>query len=497
MYGAQTLQKVGDVIGDPPPSLKGAFVKLQTGIEVRPLELLMTPTNSETWSILRVSNIYYRNPYQSADSLDVAEKSGVPSIPFRGGEATYLPGVYQAVETDLVDCFMVRDGRLRPIGRTRSPIPGNPVYRANEYVVEAIVGRPVHRLRLGYLSGTRGVDFVLDANTLMRHCLIVGNPGTGKSYFRGVLMEELFDIRARQVNFDPLDEYSNAVSDLGGVNLLIGRDYRPRLDYLSEFEFTSLIEAAIPTEFQRAIAREGFIRFVEESRRREQQGGTPLDPQELIDYVWAAAHAMRAGEETRTNVIERLKTFLNSLSVLGVGGIDLARTIEENRLVNFVFRDVTETQITFSVASILKEIMNLRGNNRIGTLLVSTDEAHLLVPSGKSNPPSKGVIKRLMRYGRHFGIGVMLITQLPASLDPEVVNLPSVRVFFATSTDQVKGISYLLSDLPRMVLEDIPRLERGTCIITGAKDLIRHSAYVRIRSDRRTRHGAPTPPLVS
>ena len=301
---------------------------------------------------------------------------------------------------------------------------------------------------------------------------------------------------ARQVNFDPLDEYYYTVQDLGGVNIIVGTDYYPRLDYLSEGEFTGLIEAHIPTEFQRAIAREGFNRFVRESRRREENGFSPLSPEKLINYVELAADNMRASDDTRRNVVERLRFFLNSLGIAGTGGLDIAKLIESRRLVNFVFRDVTETQITFSVASILKEIMSLKRRKRIGNLIVSSDEAHLLVPSGRAYPPSKSVIKRLIRYGRHYGIGVMLITQLPTSLDQEVVSLPSLRFFFATSTDQVKGLSYLLSDLPRTIFEDIPRLERGTAIITGAKDLVRHSAYVKIRSERRSRHGAPTPPLI-
>jgi len=488
--------EVGEVVGNPPPTIKTAYVKLRSDVDVRPLELLVARTGTNRWAVLRVSDLKHINPYETAESVDIEEKTGISSLPLSGDVLRVLPGVYVLAEVDVVDCYIEDGGRIRPIGRTDPPAPGSPVYKAGEQAVEVIVGKPSNPIEIGYLAGTKDAIFAVDANAFMRHTLIVGNPGTGKSFFRGILMEKLIDAGARQVNFDPLDEYYYTVQDLGGENLVIGRDYFPRLDVLSEGEFYNLIEPFVPTDFQRAIATEGFKRFAEASRRAERSGRRALRPSLLLDYVEEAAQDMRAGDDTRANVIERLRTFLNSLGVAGTGGRDLAALIEGKKLVNFVFRDTTTTQITFSTASILKEIMDLKRSGRIGNLVVSTDEAHLLVPSGRTNPPSKGVLKRLMRYGRHYGIGVMLITQLPASLDPEVVSLPSLRVFFATSTDQVRGISHLLADLPRTVLEDLPRLERGTAIVTGAKDLVRHSAYVRIFSRRRSRHGAPTPALV-
>jgi len=488
---------VGEIVGSPPPSLRKAYIKIYRGKDVEPLEFLVSSINSNIRVVLRVDDITPVNPFRTPGAIDIAEKTGVPTTPFKGDKAFLMPGVYTLVSADVIDSYKIlNNGKIRPLGRSKPPIPGSRVYRADTKIISIITGKPKYPIRIGHLVGARNVPFSFDANILIRHVLIAGNPGTGKSFFRGILMEELYDLGVRQVNFDPLDEYYYTVADIGGVNLVVGKDYKPRLDYLSEGEFRSLIEAHIPTDFQRAIATEGFKRFAEESRRREKFGFGPLDPKELIKYVSMAASAMRASDETKMNVIERLKFFLDSLAIAGTGGVDLANLIEQKRLVNFVFRGLTETQITFAVASILKEILVLKKRGKIGNLLISTDEAHLLVPSGKSNPPSKSIIKRLMRYGRHYGIGILLITQLPASLDREVVSLPSLRIFFAISTDQIKGISYLFADLPQTILRDIPKLERGTAIITGAKDLIRHSVCVKIRSDRRSRHGAPTPSLV-
>lgn len=477
-------------------SLAKAIIKLNRSSDVRPLELLITEAEGGIRILLRVVEVRSINPYLNPKSLDVEEKTGVSASPFEWTSASLMPGVYRLAEVEVVDCYREEDGHIRPIGRVRAPSPGAPVYRADHSVVRAILGRTTCPLLIGYLAGTDGVPFELDANIFMRHALIIGNPGTGKSFLLGVLLEELQRYRARVVNFDPLDEYSLTVEDLGGVNLIVGRDYMPRLDVLSEGEFAALIEAHVPTDFQRAIAREGFRSWKQASLSAERMTRRPLEPDRLLHHVEEAAERMRASDETRMNTLERLRFLLESLRIVGTGGRDLSTLIENNRLVNITFRGADETQITFSVASILREILSLRTAERVGNLLVSADEAHLLVPSGRSNPPSRGVIKRIMRYGRHFGIGVVLLTQLPASLDQEVVSLPSLRIIFATSPEQVRGISHILADLPKNVLQDLPRLERGTAIVTGARDLVRHSVYVRIRSDRKSRHGAPTPPLV-
>ncbi|MCD6513861.1 MAG: DUF87 domain-containing protein [Candidatus Odinarchaeota archaeon] len=115
------------------------------------------------------------------------------------------------------------------------------------------MGHVEYPLRLGYLVGTSRVAAAIDVNNLTRHIIIVG--GTGKSYFRGLLIELLYDLGVPQINFDILNEYETAVQKLGGLNLRLGENYRPRLDYLSPDEFEHMIEQYVPTPFQKTIAK--------------------------------------------------------------------------------------------------------------------------------------------------------------------------------------------------------------------------------------------------
>ena len=158
---------VGEIVGIPPPTVRKTLIKLSPKADIKPLELLVSPVDEKTWILLRVSDISYVNPYQTADKIDIGQKTGVSAVPFKGYEVEYLPGVYQIAEADVVDCFTLQNGRATSLGKVKSPVPGKPVYTAGREVVEVLVGRPRHPLRLGRLAGTRDIDFVLDANALM------------------------------------------------------------------------------------------------------------------------------------------------------------------------------------------------------------------------------------------------------------------------------------------------------------------------------------------
>jgi len=454
------------------------------------MELLVTEgfvEGKKAEIVLRVARVLRHNPHASATALDTIEKTGIRVMPFHDSERL-LPGVYPMVEVEVLDTFTIDNKKVRTYGNIATPIPGKPVYRADQTAIQAIVGKVTHPVEIGWLIGTHA-PFIFEADSLMRHAVILGGSGTGKSWLRGILMEKLKDLGVVQLNFDPMGEFVRTVDDLGGVNLEVGRDLKPRLDVLTPEEFRELIEDFVPTDFQRRIAVEAFVEY----KRRSAASLQPLPPERILRFAEEAADNLRASEDTKTNTVERLRAFLSSLRIAGTGNPDLPQFLKEHKLVNIYFKDVETFQISFAVASILKEIETLKRQRQIPNLLISTDEAHLLIPRGKVSSVSRSVLKKLLRYGRHYGIAVMLTTQLPSSLDQEALSIPALRIIFALSPEQIKGITFLLGDLPENVLRNLPKLELGTCVITGAKDLIKHSVYVRVTSRRRSRHGAPTP----
>ena len=200
---------------------------------------------------------------------------------------------------------------------------------------------------------------------------------------------------------------------------------------LTPAEFESMIKHHIPTDFQRTIAVNGFIKFKEESLARISRNMPPLNPEELPRFVERSASEYQARDDTRQNTIERIRTFLRNYPIFGEG-IDWRNIIvnQRTKLINIIFGTADENTIRFGIGCILKELWECRRRNQIPPLVVSFEEAHMIVPRGDLNVASF-IVKKLLRYGRHYGIGVIMITQRPSSVDPETIGMPATRVIFA------------------------------------------------------------------
>mgnify|MGYP000176754243 CR=1 FL=1 len=487
-------EAIGNIVSDHPPDLRRVLIRLKTGVRVKPFEYIVAPMkeNGETvFIVLRVLNLQDINPYATSRIVDIEDRLGT----IDGSEGVDLPRRYVLAVAEPVDAFRIEHGGdIHHFGPTILPKAGLNVYRAGESTLMALVGRVNHPVRIGSLVGAENVTVSIDANNLARHMIIVGTTGSGKSWFRGVLLEELHRIGIPQVNFDPLGDFVKATEELGGTNIKPGEDYKPRLDALSEGDFARLIEGRIPTPFQQAIAVSAFLRFKETSKKSL----APLEPERLLDCLSEAARDYNASHDTEVNTRMRLSALMRDLGILGTGlkvEESWTRLLKTKKIVNVDVRYLTDLQLQMVVASILRELISLRRKNAIPPLIVSFEEAHRIVPR-RGDSLSGEVVRQLVRFGRHMGIGIIAITQFPDSIDEELIRLPASRVIFASDPTQLREIRGLLKDLPDEVLTVLPRLETGTAVLTGTADVIRHSLYIKVSSRRRTTHGGETPSLV-
>ncbi|MCG2865248.1 MAG: ATP-binding protein [Vulcanisaeta sp.] len=485
MGGISNSRSLGKVLGDPPPDLHKAYAKPNAGVYLYPGELLKAPSSLPNHSVLlRVINYKKVNKLVSADALNVYETMGLKV------ETDGFPlGSYDIAELQVLDCFDTQNQVLK--GNICVPLPNGALEPIDEQLLISLFGgkRPdkSRLVEIGDIKiGERSMKLLIDPDIFIRHVLVIGSTGTGKSWFRGVIMEKFKEKGIYQVNFDPLGEYSEAVRQLGGVNIRIGRDMKLPLWTLTPAQFYDLIYDYIPTEFQRTIAVEAFKRV------RARRG----DRYDLVKEVGKVSEEMNAREDTYLNTVNRLNVFLDTLGITGNDDPKkIASILNTTRLLNFDFVGLNELQRDYAVASIMTLLYEFRDPNHPlidKPVLVAIDEAHLYVPSSKRTL-SREIIKNVLRYGRHVGLALMLITQLPSSMDEEAVEMPAVKIIFSISYDQLRGIRFALSDLPDDIIYGISKMETGRAIITGNRDLIRYSIVVDITKDRKTRHGAPTP----
>jgi uncharacterized protein len=122
---------------------------------------------------------------------------------------------------------------------------------------------------------------------------------------------------------------------------------------------------------------------------------------------------------------------------------------------------------------------------------LSIDEFHLVAPND-DKMVSTQVLREIARIGRHYRLGLVLTTQSPADVDRAVLKRLLTRFVHTIEPDQLDALRGIFADAPPEMIRSLPKLPRGTCVLTGVAETVRHATVVDIRA-RVTRHGGATP----
>ncbi|MBT9145816.1 MAG: hypothetical protein DDT42_01693 [candidate division WS2 bacterium] len=126
----------------------------------------------------------------------------------------------------------------------------------------------------------------------------------------------------------------------------------------------------------------------------------------------------------------------------------------------------------------MRELNELRKENKISPYVIFIDEAHLFVPQDES---SKQIIRESVRIGRHHGICIVLITQSPMDIDKKAIRQCNTRLLFAIEPDQLQSIQGVKADATQEMIDRLPKAPIGTCILAGTYETIKHAIPVNIR----------------
>jgi DNA helicase HerA-like ATPase len=68
-------------------------------------------------------------------------------------------------------------------------------------------------------------------------------------------------------------------------------------------------------------------------------------------------------------------------------------------------------------------------------------------------------------------------------------------MIFALDPEDLRVVAGQVGDLPEETIKRIPRMARGTAVVTSAMDIMHHAVIVKIREREFTKHVAETPDL--
>jgi hypothetical protein len=350
-------------------------------------------------------------------------------------------------------------------------------------------------------------NVLLKPQFIQRHLFVGGTTGSGKSYATGILLEEVNKFNLPIVILDSQNEYTALAEGLEGRVLKPGEDYTVRLSSLTETEVLELVPTLRGTLGQDLLAYT-FIRLKRELlRARESDSGqlslSSLDSSwqsgfglsRLIREMERDAPSLNITARSLSLATSRTRSFLERHKFLGQK-TNWVELLQKYLVINVDCGELDQVQLQLVVGATLRELQNLRKRGLIPPHVIVLDEAHLLVPEGYDSP-CKQVIRENVRIGRHYGICMILITQSPVDIDKKTIRQCNTRFIFALEPDQLDSLRGVKADATEDMLNRLPKMPRGSCILSGTYETIKHAIPIKIRSDRKTPPGGEAPDIFN
>jgi hypothetical protein len=101
-------------------------------------------------------------------------------------------------------------------------------------------------------------------------------------------------------------------------------------------------------------------------------------------------------------------------------------------------------------------------------LLIVMEEAHRYLSAVHSGSPARDMVQRIVKEGRKFGIGAMIVSQRPSEIDETILSQCGtfIALRLSNSTDRAR-VQAALPDSLAGIIDSLPVLRTGEAVITG------------------------------
>lgn len=474
---------IGTVASDSEtPTFEVVRIKLKAGRDVRPNTIIRIPVSrSETVTLIgRIRTAHENNPNEVVGAIHLRDTLQMQAnYPTEEDSTT----IFRVIEAELVEELYLENGERKTRSPQTLPQSGSQVFLATGDEIVATLGlatAPSDGLFLGNAVSGVETKVILKREAIQRHFFIGGTTGSGKSYAMGVLTEELRKQDLPVVFIDTQDEYSSLAQTLGGQVRIPGEDFSIRISSLTEREVVSLIPT--DSDLQKDIIGAAFNELMDELRA-DARAKFVID--DLVERVKAVGPHLTK-QPNSVELAARRTQFLKRNDIFGEG------MNTENWLktmypcLSIRCKHLTSARLQTVATAVLRELQDLRLRGFIPPYVAVIDEAHLFVPEGEGST-CKQVIREGVRIGRHHGICMVLLTQSPVDIDKSVIRQCNTRMIFALEPDQLDAIRGVKSDASEAMLRALPKMPRGTCLLSGTYESVKHCIPLRVRLRQETK----------
>ena len=492
------------------PSFGQLGVLLEPDAEVKPGQFLAVwhgRRNRHLLTILQVGDCREVNPNEEPQLSAARERLGLASS--YAGEATSTR-IYRIASCETMEEFEIElakeewtlVGTHAPEALSRS---GDPVVLLPDALSQAAIGSlddPTKGINLGTAYGASSFPVTLVPNVLQMHIGVFGNPGKGKSYLSGIILEEAHAWDIPILAIDVNGELIEAARALNGLVITLpdAAKFGLSLNLLTPPELVSIAPNVQPNTNYAELIELAHDQLRNEARGKE------ITFEALKTRISALGEKLETRASSIGAAISRLSV-LQRDPLIAVGrSFDFIASLQKHKIVVLDCRYLSLRQTQLIAAAAARTLqrhgrqMTQRANEDgadeeavrwLAVLFV--DEAHAVAPNSESVISSQ-VLHELARMGRHVRTGLVLSSQSPADVDRSILKRLQTRFIFAIERDQLAAIGGVAADLGNELLGQLPKLPRGVCAVSGTSELIKHGFLLNVKR-RRTPVGGSTPPV--
>ena len=392
--------------------------------------------------------------------------------------------------------FRIIDGsRSRPVDVP--PRGGSPVYEApRELIMKALrISEP--RRETAYIGRLYKYDVpvYLDINDLVPlHTVVLAQTGQGKSYFAGVVIEELLKKGVTVMVIDTHGEYVEMAKPAqrtrlheefgveprgyGDRILVFSPDPRPGEKRL-QFTTKSLSASDILSMTGLRVSRRIQV-ILKRTLEMLKASGVPFTLADLAEQLVVDS------DDPNLELLAEAILEVHRMGIFGERGVRLSELVERGKATIINLVGVPGRPRELVVARLIKTIFQKRKEGKVPPMLLVVEEAHNYIPERPGNALSKPIIATVAQEGRKFGLGLMVISQRPARVDKNVISQCNTKVIFKMEEKDLQAVQKSIEGFSSSLAQTITSLERGTCVVMSPS--LPMPLIVRVRP-RESRHG--------
>jgi DNA helicase HerA-like ATPase len=355
------------------------------------------------------------------------------------------------------------------------PLPGTEVYKADENDLEEIFNPNEESwIRIGTLLRNSIVPAKVNINRLTtRHLGILAMTGMGKSNLVSIIAKSISGIPGTMVIFDYHDEYRFLEGD--NINF-VQAQINPRL--LTAEKFAEVIEIRDNADIQNTILLRAFD---DDDLKKKTEDN-------FWDFLEINIKEIGFKEKRFTNsadrVLDKIKEARRRFdSILIPNSSDPVSQIKEGKVNVINLIEFTEKQANVAIAFYLESILyqrklaksqSFKSKNNMesqilfhGPVIVAIEEAHVFIPKNE-NTDTKYIASKVAREGRKFGVGLIIVSQRPRSLDPNVLSqMGSLSIMKIVQQEDQSQIGSASEAINGKIIEQLPSLNPGEALFVG------------------------------